>query len=155
MKSRNPRQFAAAITQIRSAMGEAACAEAVGRSTSLIRKWCDPDHPATPSIAQALLLDSAFVAAGQGDPPLLRLYEKLLDEGLPGDPLDGDDIVPSALTLHAIVGELSEAIRESIPRGSNAQIKLSPNRQAMLLGYIDRLEEETERLEDAVEASGL
>ena len=154
MKLRNPREFSAAITQIRSTLGEATCAEVVGRSTSLIRKWSDPDHPALPSIAQALLLDSAFVAAGHGEPPLAQLYGKLLEEGAPGEPLDGDDIVPSALTLHAIVGELSEVIRECIPRDGNPYLKLSLTKQTMLLNYIDRLEAETERLEEAVEASG-
>tara|TARA_R110002167_G_scaffold35239_5_gene112593 strand:- start:351 stop:818 length:468 start_codon:yes stop_codon:yes gene_type:complete len=155
MKLRNPREFAAALTEIRSALGEAACAQAVGRSTSLIRKWSDPDHPALPNIAQALQLDSAFVAAGKGEPPLWKLYEKLLEEGLNTDHLDGDDIVPSALMLHAIVGELSEVIRACIPQDGNPYIKLSPSKQATLLNYIDRLEDEACRLEDAVEASGV
>ena len=154
MKLRNPRDFAAAITQIRSALGEAACAEIVGRSASLIRKWSDPDHPALPNIAQALLLDSAFVAAGNGDAPLWTLYEKLLEEGQVQG-LDGDDIVPSALTLHAIVGELSEAIRECMPPDGDTYLMLSPSRQTELLNYIDRLEEEATRLEDAIEASGV
>ena len=86
---------------------------------------------------------------------MFKLYEKLLDEGFVGEKLDGDDIVPSALTLHAIVGELSEAIRECIPRNGDSNIKLSPSKQSILLTFIDRLEEETERLEDAVEASGI
>lgn len=154
MKLRNPRDFAAAITQIRSALGETTCAAIVGRSDSLIRKWSDPDQPSLPNIAQALLLDSAFVAAGKGEAPLMKLYEKLLEEGQV-EGLDGDDIVPSALTLHAIVGELSEAIRECIPADGDTHLRLSPSKQTLLLNYVDRLEEEACRLEDAIEAAGV
>ena len=84
MKLRNPRDFAAAITQIRSALGEAACAEIVGRSASLIRKWSDPDHPALPNIAQALLLDSAFVAPDRDHRRILILVGVRRADGVPG-----------------------------------------------------------------------
>ncbi len=154
MKLRNPKEFAAAMTKIRIALEEGECARVVGRSESLIRKWCDPDHPSAPNIHQALQLDSAYVSGGYGPPPLLRLYEELLDDIVNGKPVSREYIVPSALMIQAIVGELSETIRETILSGVDGPAQpISPQRRTQVLEIIDRLEEETNRLEDAVEGA--
>ena len=153
MKLRNPREFSAAITRIRGELGEDACARAVGRSASLIRKWADPDHASLPGLEQALLLDAAYVAAGHGEAPLLKLYEALLEDAVSDNDVGRDELVPSALMLQAIVGDLSEAIREVVdPVTGSANNAMTPERQSRILTIIDRLEEETDRLEDAVEA---
>ena len=153
MKVRHPKEFAAAVTKIKSALSEQTCASIVGRSDSLVRKWADPDHPSQPNLMQGLLLDSAYVRAGHGEAPLLTLYEKLLDDDVTGSSVGREEIVPSALMVQAIVGDLSEAIRESIGSGEMREgVGLTPNRRAALLALIDRLEAETDRLEDAVEA---
>lgn len=154
MKLRNPKEFAAAVTKIRGRVGEEACARAIGRSESLVRKWADPGHPSLPGIEQALLLDALYVAGGHGEPPLLRLYESLLDDAISESEVDVDEIVPSALMIQAIVGDLSSEIRDIInPRAEKATKSMSADSKARLLEMIDRLEEETDRLEDAVEAS--
>ena len=154
MKLRNPKEFAAAITRIRSALGETACAGAIGRSESLVRKWADPDHPSLPGIEQALVLDAAFVAAGHGEAPLLKLYESLLEDAISENNVGRDELVPSALMIQAIVGDLSAEIRDIInPNIHSTSNTMSADSRSRLLGIIDRLEDETDRLEDAVEAN--
>ncbi len=152
MKLRHPKEFATAVTRIRAALGEIDCARAVDRSDSLIRKWADPDHPAIPNLDQALMLDSAYVAAGHGEAPILGLYEELLENRINGVETSVGHIVPAALMVQAIVGDLSEIIRDCIA-SSDGTISLSHNSRISLLSLIDRLEEETDRLEDAVEAT--
>ena len=88
MKLRNPKEFSAAITRVRAALGEEGCARAVGRSDSLVRKWADPDHPAVPNLDQALSLDAAYVAAGHGDAPILGLYQDLIENGIKTSRID-------------------------------------------------------------------
>jgi hypothetical protein len=154
MKLRNPKEFAAAVTRIRTALGEEACAQAVGRSESLVRKWADPDHPGLPGIEHALVLDAAYVAGGHGEAPLLNLYESLLEDAISDNTVGRDELVPSALMIQAIVGDLSAEIRDIInPQTSTAASGMSADSQSRLLRIIDRLEDETERLEDAVEAA--
>ncbi len=151
MKLRNPKDFAAPVTVIRKAIGEQECANAVGRSASLVRKWADPDHPAIPNLAQALLLDAAYIANGHGDGPIGKLYGDLLGRSLLQSDAGAADVVPAALMVQAVVGDLSELVRECIRDGA---LSLSPTQRNEILHIIDRLESETDRLEDAVEASG-
>ena len=154
MKLRNPKEFAAAVTRIRTSVGEDVCARAVGRSESLVRKWADPGHPSLPGIEQALLLDAVYIAGGHGEPPLLKLYESLLEDTLTENSVSFDEMVPSALMIQAIVGDLSAEIRDIInPRAEMALKSMSADSKSRLLELIDRLEDETDRLEDAVEAS--
>ena len=153
MKLRNPKEFAAAVTRIRAALGEEGCAQAVGRSDSLVRKWADPDHPAIPNLDQALSLDAAYVSAGHGDAPILGLYQDLLENQISDAEASAGEIVPAALMVQAIVGDLSEVIRDCIGHEGHSPA-LSHNSRIALLSLIDKLEEETDRLEDAVEASG-
>lgn len=153
MKFRNPKEFSTAVTRIRTALGEDTCALSVGRSESLIRKWADPDHPSLPGVEQALQLDASFVAAGHGDPPLLKLYESLLEDQLSKTTVRREELVPSALMIQVIVGDLSSEIRAIIdPQKRLSSNGMSADSRARLLNIIDRLEEETDRLEDAVEA---
>ena len=64
MKPRPHGSFARALSRIRDTLGEAACAQALGRSGALVSKWCDPDHDALPTLRQAVQLDVAYVLAG-------------------------------------------------------------------------------------------
>ena len=155
MKLRNPREFAAAMTRIRSALSEKECAGVVGRSESLVRKWCDPDHPSLPNLMQALLLDAAYVQGGHGKPPLFGLYEELLDIALTDPEADVEQIVPSVLMVQSIVGDLSESVREMVAANElkdGGMVTL--RRRTAILELIDRLEAESARLEDAVESGG-
>lgn len=103
---------------------------------------------------QALQPDGGFVAGGHGEPPLLKLYEDLLEDATNGNRSSRDEIVPSALMVQVIVGDLAEAIREAIGSGELAAgLNLSQHRRSRVLEIIDRLEDETDRLEDAIEST--
>tara|TARA_R110000868_G_scaffold100722_6_gene277140 strand:+ start:25520 stop:25984 length:465 start_codon:yes stop_codon:yes gene_type:complete len=151
MKPRHPKKFSSAITKIRTALGEDACAQIVDRSTSLVRKWADPDHPTFPSIDLAVLLDEAYVREGHGAPPILELYTKQLAEGLEEDEVESVDILMSALTVQGIVGDLSEAIREALdPKGAGGQA-VSPRERMKILELLEKLDAEADSIEDAIE----
>lgn len=155
MKVRNPKEFAGAISKIRSAIGDERCATAVDRTASLVRKWADPDHASLPNIEQAMLLDMAFVEEQKKKPPLLELYAELVTDHSNrqlGQKVQVD-ILLSALSVQGIVGDLSEAIREAISPDSEAGQGLSPRERSEILVILERLEEVSDSIEDAVEES--
>lgn len=151
MKVRDPKTFAAAITKVRSALTDAACARVVGRSASLVRKWADPDHESLPNLKQALALDLAYARAGHGDPPILNVYETIFDDRMTERRGALADILFSALSVQGIVGDLSEAIREAVdPKGSDGA-NITPRERAVILELLDRLEDQSDAIEDAVD----
>lgn len=153
MKPRSPKSFAAAVTRIRSKLGEGACAEVVGRSASLVRKWADPDHHSVPNLEQALLLDQAYIEHGFGKPPLLELYGEQLAGALKDRNIDEDpiDMLITALTVQGVVGDLSEAIREAISETGDGGQKITPRERMNILEILERLDAQMEKIEDAVE----
>lgn len=153
MKDRVPKSFAAALTKIKLALGDERCAALVGRSTSLVRKWADPDHPSLPSASQALVLDVAYSQNGSGDPPILKVYEELIGDATDAAAEELVDLIDSTLNLHSIVGDLSQSIREVINPTAHAGVGLSEYQRVRLLAILDRLEEETDKIEDAIEQS--
>ena len=78
-KRRDPRTFKGAVTRILGVLGDEACATAVGKSASLIYKWSDPDRDSLPSVEQALALDLAYIAAGEGSAPIGTVYSSALE----------------------------------------------------------------------------
>lgn len=74
MKPREPNSISEAVTTLISGLGATASAEIVGKSPQLVHTWMDPDHGGCPTVRQAIALDSAFVARGLGEPPILALY---------------------------------------------------------------------------------
>lgn len=78
-KTRAPSTFADAITRIAGQIGWAAMADVVGKGERAVRNWSDPDMDRAPSIADALALDAAYLADGGGEPPLLAVYQLMLD----------------------------------------------------------------------------
>jgi hypothetical protein len=76
---REPLSFPRAITKIAAVLDYPAMARAVGRGERLMRKWSHPTSGAFPTLAQAVLLDQAYVAAGGDGMPLLEAYAQQLD----------------------------------------------------------------------------
>lgn len=153
MKPRSPKSFAAAVTKIRSKLGEDTCAEVVGRSASLVRKWADPDHVSVPNLEQSLALDRTYVARGFGKPPLLELYaEQLADALKDKDIKQGPvDMLIAALTVQGVVGDLSEAIREAISETGAGGREITPRERVGILKILERLDDQMDKIEDAVE----
>jgi hypothetical protein len=150
MKPRVPRTFAAAITRIKRRLDDEQCAALVERSPSLIRKWTDPDLDVWPSLAQAVVLDAAYVDGGWGDPPILEAYRDALEKISEEPPALPVDIVHATLSLQAAVGDLSEAIADS--RGSNSPggADITSRERQAIVTLIERLEEKLDTIEDAV-----
>jgi hypothetical protein len=153
MKPRHPKKFASAVTKIRSVIGDERCAAAVGRSTSLVRKWADPDHSSLPNVEQAVLLDAAYIEHEHKKPPLLDLYTDVMAEYLSADRNQKVrvDILLSTLSVQGIVGDLSEAIREALSPQSEGGRQLTPRERSDILTILDRLDDVVDSIEDAVE----
>ena len=154
MKTRPRNSLAAAVTEIRVAIGEEACAKAVGRSRSLVRKWADPDHSSIPNMEQALALDLAFVELGHGEPPLLRTYSDRLSDVLQNRQRRSVDILLAALSVQSVVGDLSEAIKNAVEPNGPGGRALTAKERANILELIDRLEDQTDSIEDTVDDAG-
>lgn len=73
-KARPALTFAQAITRIAGEIGWPRTAEIVGRAERTVRLWSEPDQGGTPTLEQALALDTAYVAAGGSGAPLLDSY---------------------------------------------------------------------------------
>ena len=151
MKPRTPKSFVAALTKVMTSLSDDRCAEIVGRSPSLIRKWADPDHPSLPSLYQAMALDIVYTKSGYGEPPILKAYEEILEDTLGQRDDDPVDIVMAALAVQGTVGSLSEAIREALdPKGPGGAV-ITPRERQQILEIIDRLEDHTDDIETAVD----
>lgn len=153
MKLRAPRRFATAVTRIKNALGEDKCAEIIGRSPSLIRKWSDPDHPSRPNLPQALALDVAYTEGGHGDPPILALYQQRLARALvvesKAPPID---VALAALSVQAVVGDISQEVF-SIRAASPESLALSRNQKNQMLHLLERLQEQVAQIADALDDS--
>ncbi len=151
MKLRAPRRFATAVTRIKNALGEEKCAEIVGRSPSLIRKWADPDHQSRPNLPQALALDVAFVEAGRGDPPILSMYQHRLARAVAVEtdraPIN---VALAALSVQAAVGEISQSIVASRAKSSEG-VSFTANEKNQILHLLERLQEQVSQIEEALD----
>lgn len=106
-KLREPRSFEDAITRVLGYLGADRAAEAVGKSTSMVRQWSDPDIDTLPNLKQAAALDAAC-ASETGEMPIGSVYAVVamrLAGGVrnhtPGCPID---------RLAELARETSEAI---------------------------------------------
>ena len=151
MKPRTPKSIAGALTRIMAVLGDARCAEIVGRSDSLIRKWADPDHSSQPNLAQALALDLVFVKEGRGDPPILEIYKDLLEDALNERDDREADILMTALSVQSAVGSLSEAIRAALDPDGPGGVSITASERQSILEILDRLEDHTDVIEGVVE----
>lgn len=151
MKPRTPKSFAAAITKIMTALSDQRCAEIVGRSSSLIRKWADPDHASQPTLYQALALDIVYAREGHGNPPILEVFEELIDDAVDGRADIPVDILFSALSVQGAVGDLSEAIRAALDPDGPGGVTITPNERQSILQILDKLDDHAGLIEDAVD----
>jgi hypothetical protein len=151
MKPRTPKSIAGALTKVMTALSDVRCAEIVGRSDSLIRKWADPDHPSQPTLAQALALDMVYVKEGHGEPPILEIYQELLADALSERDDREADILITALSIQSAVGSLSEAIKAAVDPNGPGGLSITASERQNILEILDRLEDHTDVIEDAVE----
>lgn len=151
MKPRTPKSFAAALTKVMAALSDERCAEIVGRSDSLIRKWADPDHASLPTLHQAFALDTVYAREGHGDPPIFEVYADLINDAVDERHDVPVDILLSALSVQGVVGDLSEAIRAALDPDGSGGSAITPNERQIILQILDKLEDQTDLIEDAVE----
>lgn len=123
-KRRIPGTWPAAVTQIAEHLGVRHAARAAGVGERTIYKWSDPDMATTPTLAQAVALDRAYIAAGGAAMPLLECYGRMVDPAA-ADP---------AACPHALVIEIAEVAREAGEAVSFSLIASQPDvsRAAML-----------------------
>jgi len=156
MKIRPARSFERAVTQIIHALGEEEAAKAVKRSTSLIRKWSDPDNPALPSIQQALDLDKAFVRTMKEPAPLHAVYLHRLDKAFEDIGPETETLVMALFNLHASIGLITRTLVELLESNGygkvnlSTRISLSPISREILLTEIEKASEELDDLEKSV-----
>lgn len=150
MKLRTPGTLSEAISEIRSKLSEAKCAKLVGRSTALIRKWADPDMPAIPNLSQSMILDVEYVKLGFGEPPIQNWYVNRLERTVERNPGDAINIVTSALHAQAALGHLSSMIAQFTEPNSEDGETFSSNERAALLGIIEKLTLNLDKMEIAL-----
>lgn len=76
---RTPDTSAHAVLRIAGTIGYDNAAHIVGRKAACIRDWTNEATPSCPSFAQAIALDSAYIAAGGETAPLRDAYQAQLD----------------------------------------------------------------------------
>ena len=127
------------------------CAQVVGRSKSLILKWSDPDQLRSPNIAEACALDRAFIDAGHGAPPIATLYRNLLEDALSTEIRHAENVKTAALSVQAVVGDLSVAIGEAIRPHRTGRTVVGPRDLAAIREILGRLDDGAETIEDTLD----
>jgi len=151
VKPRSAKNFARAVSLIRADLSEDECAQAVGRSNSLVRKWADPDNPAVPNLEQALALDLLYARVVGKKPPILDIYTDKLTDVLNGRKKLTVNLLIATLSVQSVVGQLSDAVASASNSDSNAGPQLSNYNRATILGLVEKLQEISDLIEDAVE----
>ncbi len=151
MKPRYAKNFARAVSIIRSEISEDDCAAAVGRSNSLIRKWADPDNPAVPNLEQALALDLLYARTVGKKPPILDIYTDKLTDVLNERKKLTVNLMIATLSVQSVVGQLSDAVAKASNSDNGHGAQLSNYNRATILGLVDQLQEISDLIEDAVE----
>lgn len=144
-KIREPRSFEAAITRVIGQIGDEAAAAAVKRSAAHVRRWSDPDDANLPNIDQALALDSAFVEAGAGDPPLLSAYLAMLKERVGDVPTD-EMLSTATLRLNGAAGAFAEKISQITRPDSDGGETITPREAAECIPALERVDIATDTL---------
>lgn len=81
-KARAPASFEDAVIRVVDRIGWSAAAAAVGWGEKVVRNMSDPDLDRLPTLKEAIALDAAFLAAGGGEPPLMAVYQQMLDRSV-------------------------------------------------------------------------
>lgn len=154
MKTRSARSFESAITSIIEAIGAEACADAVGRSPSLIRKWSDPDNPAQPSISQAVMLDTAFLLKTGQPAPIRAVYGYMIEASYDDAISEREPLIVALFNLHASIGGLTRLIADTMEAtsdqgGSLQNLQLTPRLRETILSALENVGKELADLETA------
>lgn len=155
MKPRFTKDFARAVSKIRSEISEQQCADAVGRSRSLIRKWADPDHPSVPNLEQALMLDLIYARSTGKKPLILEFYTEKLTDALSGRKKLTVNLTIATLSVQSIVGQLSRIVADVSDGVDNNNLPLSNYNRSIILTLIDELQELSDLIEDTVEEDAI
>ena len=81
--AREPLSFEAALDAIVDRIGQDQVLRIVGRARRTVGHWSNPECEATPPIATALALDSAWRASGGAGAPLLDTYRRRFEAAAP------------------------------------------------------------------------
>ena len=126
-KVRPPSTFPDSVTRIAGRVGWQAMADAVGKSERAVRNWSDPDMDRLPSIAEALALDALYLSAGGGEPPILSLYQLLLDRASQA-PADTISLARATAAAARETGEAIAAAVQAVP-ASDTSARLVADRE--------------------------
>lgn len=135
MKPREPNSIAEAVTAVISGLGASAAAEIVGKSPNLMHTWMDPDHGGCPTVRQAMALESAYVAKGLGEPPILILYAQRL--GSVVRPHQRMDPMIRLVDCVAEIGDITHAIRQATDPNGPRGTTITLNESAVVAREID------------------
>jgi len=132
-KVRAPSTFEDAIDRIVGRITIAKAAEVVGKGERVIRYWSDPDANRSPSIEEAALLDAAYLEAGGGEPPILAVYQLLLDRRVT-PPADSAELAKVSGVLAKEVGEGLAALFKASQPGSTQADRMIAERELTDVG---------------------
>lgn len=113
-KVRPPATIQDAVTRIAGRVTFPAAADAVGKSERAVRNWSDPDMDRLPSIKEAIILDALYLAEGGGEPPLLAVYQLLLERSVQA-PADTVTLAKAAAAAARETGEAIAAAVQAVP----------------------------------------
>jgi len=150
MKIRGARSFEKAVQDIIDAIGDELAAQSVNRSTSLVRKWSDPDAPSLPTIEQALALDRAYVEITKQPAVIHAVYTNALEKTFKELYSEQETIVKAMFSLQVAVAEVTRSVAENIDDIETGRIDMSNNLRKTILTKIVAMEKEVQDLERAV-----
>lgn len=143
-KLRPPNSVADAVTRIMGVLLIDAVSRAVKRSDAHIRAWSDPDKEACPSVEQAVVMDSLYMASTGLEPPILTVYQAQLVAAVAASPKqqaparDPRDRMMSAMTEF---GDVSRALETAMRDGN-----LSPRDKLDVCAHAREAIEQLQRL---------
>lgn len=151
MKVRPARSFERAVQHIIMSIGQEAAAKAVGRSTSLIRKWSDQDNLSLPSLRQAVALDEAFVRICQQPAPIKAVYNYRLEHIIDQTAPKIETLGMALFNIQLAVGTITRSIADLMNDEENVDnVKINPRLKAALLSDVEKLASEVVDLETAI-----
>lgn len=114
-KLRKPGTVEDAITRIMGDLTPPVAAQAVAKSTDLLRRWSNDTLPERPNIEQCMLLDLAYMretaAAGDGSvAPIFEVYAARLQQAGMTLPLQMLDPRDRMMRVLAEIGDVSRAV---------------------------------------------
>lgn len=148
MKPRKAGAFEDALLELIGVLGIEKCAEVVDKSTSLVRKWSDPDNRTLPSLEQALVLDLEFARKERCMPPLLHAYTNIIEREFEAYE-DGEHVLAALLSLQFSVCELGKRITSDLIRPEQVTAEHQDHWQKML-EQINLIIRETRNLEISI-----